>query len=326
MPLDANAMLEIMERQRLRIAQLQDALKSLGTSAECEDEELPPGSRLVLAPINVEQCRIWANRLGTRSLARGDVTWCELLEGFIGRARKIEGRSGHWVEDVFVEARISEKLGFKQNLEVRAHGGAVSAFAAPKGIRYIVRCGVPDIHVVDVVNSHLVHLLRDLSPEERLLGVAELEEIVDQRETVFRSLEEELNQCDGRPALTRTDIKTLILGIAYGGSFANLCWGRKCPEWITRFGVAVRRIADFRAGKSPELIRMLEAEGRRDPAISLLSHQVTLAQRKTVDAIAALIPRERHVSYERDGFAYWSAGLSDEPSLHDFEEVAGMPL
>jgi hypothetical protein len=313
----------LLKKYQQRISYLENALKFLHIAGEDTENSMcvEEGVVKVLSPINLAGITEWANRMGTRLLHCGDRSWYEILECFIARARTVEGRSGHWVEDMFGEAAISAKLGFKQNLEVRSHCGAVSAFAAPKGIRYIVRCGVPGVKVVDVVNSHLVHLLRSLSPEERLLGVTELEEIVSQRELVFDRLLLELNQ-PGMPALDRVDIKKLILGVTYGGSFVNLCQGRGCPDWITKFGETIRRIANFRAERSPELICMLRDGGKRDPAISLLSHQVTLEQRKTVDAIAALVPQDRHISYERDGFAYVGEG----PSLEEFQAVAGIPL
>ena len=179
---------------------------------------------------------------------------------------------------------------------------------------------MPELTVVDICNSHLTHLVRGLSDAERAY-CGELAEVVEAREEVYAALQAKLAESPGQ-LFSRVDVKKMVLAATYGGSFRNLYPGRECPPWLERFQACIRRLATERACQFPRLMEQLRENGKRDPVISLLSYLVMQEQRKTVDAMAALVPVERHFSYERDGFGFWGEG----PSKEDFANAAGMPV
>jgi len=303
---------------RRQLAEAEEMLKFYGQTLS--DEAGPEGAILVHAPVNVEGTRDWQGRLGLRALHCGTRSYAAILEMVEGAAKHIQGRDGFWVRDAFKEASRPLSLGMQNALEPTSIEGRCSVFAAPKMIRYIARCGVPGITVVDIVNSHLQHLYQSLKPEEARM-CPELEQVVLDREAIYDHLAHELVDSTGAP-MPRDDVKKLVLAITYGGQFKNLCgsFGKPAPDWIAKHQRGIRALADQRAAENPELMEMLA--DKRDPAISLLSYQVGQSQRHTVDKMSALVPRDQHCSYERDGFVFFGR----TPPKEAFEAAAGMPV
>jgi hypothetical protein len=122
---------------------------------------------MVKAPVNVDLCCEWLGRLGLRVLHAGANSYADILGGLVQAAVRDPVRGGHWVQDGFTEARRPTLLGLANSLEVSPVEGRVSVFANPKMLRFIARGGVPQMTVVDVCNSHLVHMVAMLGEEEK---------------------------------------------------------------------------------------------------------------------------------------------------------------
>jgi len=301
------------------------------SSAHDERDDVEVGSSCVytLCPINTKLAETWSSKLAMRHLKHGRHSWGSIL---FEQTRRVVPRSAladstflAAVRDRWSLGRLGVHIDMPGNLEVspdvdgiddslsHERGGVqylrgLSCFALPKPIRQILRVDVGLLEC-DIVNSHPVHMLTLVPPDRRHVFEA-LRHYVEHRDEVLRDLGLEVGA-------GRDTMKTVLLGVCYGGGPAKLLleltgFKGRVPALIKDLSREVGDVAAHVASMYPVQFEALKVElaareARRSSASApgasaearFLAHRLAMLQRETLEHMGRLLPSSA-VSYERD--------------------------
>ena len=304
--------------------------------------EQPREFKYLYCPLNVKGIKKLLNLMAFRTLRFGAYTFAEYLDFQQSRVvpkeqlpEALKGKKCSWTLDRYALARVPTELGLDASWEgspdvsltdtkldhERAVPGALrglTTFAGPKVLRYLCRSGL-DLVAVDVVNSHPVHILKQMSGEERE-KFPELVQYALDRPKCFSLLMQQM----GGKRVDAAVLKQLVLAIIYGGGLRKQLeatgYFGVVPAWLQRLQVCVAGRADSLAKELPEVLQKLEQLERDQPKISLLSYHSLAAQARTVTSMAAAVSHGSISGYERDCIV-----LTDHRDVQKVREQAGVP-
>ena len=288
------------------------------TADEKTDE---PSYRYVYCPFNAAMVQKWCNRVAFRSLRFGCYTYADFLGAQLKRIvpkaklpEDLKGKKGQWTLDRYATARTPGILGFAGSWEgapdvkgddprlsherISGPFRGMTVFGGPKALRLLARTGL-GLKAVDIVNSHPVHIVGDMSLEEQT-EIPELAAYAADRPACFKVLLAELNG----HVMQQAALKQLVLSIIYGGGLQNQLMAHgyfgKPPRWLQALRACVHRHATELVRRFPDAYKTLVDMGKDQPGISLLSYHSLAAQCATTNKMEAPVSHGRVVSIERD--------------------------
>ena len=218
------------------------------------------------SPVNKKVALDWANRAAMRELYHGAFTFSELLLAQVERAEKMDGRPFHWTTDFFREGGRFDEVDLMGSLEPCFHCDdpraqeekslipwlrGVSVFTMPRLVRYIVRCDLPGLTQVDIVNSHFRMLYEVAQEAGKLEEVRALAYLVENREAAIKML------ITKHPHLCRDDVKRMLLAVLFGGNYRKFTNGLE-NQGLTALSAEIRKLAATLSGMYPRVYEMMK--------------------------------------------------------------------
>ena len=291
-------------------------------AANIPDDHIP-GYEYIYCPLNAGLVQKWCNSLAFRQLKSGVNSYSDILGAQLKRivpkkdlpAELKALPNKFWTLDRYGKAKVPAQLGLNASWEgspdvrgddprlahERVQGclRGLTIFAGPKALRLLCRSGT-GLKTVDIVNSHPVHVMMAMTPEEKA-AAPELAAYASDRTTCFAILKESLMI----PTLEDSELKQLVLSIMYGGGLrkqlSDIGYFGDPPAWLSRFRDCVHSRAKHLSVCNPEQRRALKEDFAKDqPEISLLSYHALAAQHDTCEKMAATITHGRIAGWERD--------------------------